>query len=182
MAIAGRSKKIIISFIVIDVLLLLAILIARPIIVGYTVYTQIRELNQSIDTYTQNINDLRMEMMTATSNLSSCYSMNQQLLSKLQETNSKILEYQTSINSLEKEISNLEESSKEEKEELQKELDDKIAELSDLKTDYNNLIKNTANNVCCKAKIDNPRIKYYKVENDKIVCLEEGSLEISCVL
>lgn len=182
MAITSRNKKIIISFVVIDIVLLLAILIARPVIVGYTVYTQIRELNQSLEIYTQNIGDLRSEMMMATSNLSSCYSMNQQLLSKLQETNSRILEYQTNISSIQREISSLEESSNEEKEELQKELDDKIAELSDLKTDYNNLIKNTANNVCCKAKIDNPQIKYYEVKADKIACLEEGSLEISCAM
>lgn len=182
MAITNRSKKIIIAFVVIDMLILLAIFVARPIVVGYTVYTQIRELNQSLEIYTQNIGDLRLDMMTATSNLSSCYSMNQQLLSKLQEDNSRILEYQTNISSIQREINSLEENYKEEKEELQKEIDDKIAELSDLKADYNNLIKNTANNVCCKAKIDNPRIKYYKVEGDKIVCLEEGSLEISCSL
>ncbi len=182
MVILNKSKKIIIYFIVIDAILLLAVLIARPIIVGYTVYSQIRELNQSLDTYTRNINDIRSEMLMATNNLSYCYSMNQQLLSKMQEENSKILDYQTRINSLQSEINNLKEDYKEEKDELQRELDDKSAELGDLRESYDNLVRNTANNFCCKARIDNPRIKYYKVEGDKIVCLEEGSLEISCAL
>jgi peptidoglycan hydrolase CwlO-like protein len=182
MVILTKSKKIIIYFVVIDAILLLAVLIARPIIVGYTVYSQIKELNQSLDTYTKNIGDIRSEMLMATNNLSYCYSMNQQLLSKMQEDNSKILDYQTQINSLKREINDLEDNCKEEKEGLQKEVDEKTAELADLKEDYGNLVRNTANNVCCKAKIDNPRIKYYKVEGDKIVCLEEGSLEISCAL
>jgi hypothetical protein len=64
--------------------------------------------------------------------------------------------------------------------ELQEQITLKDDSIKGIKTDYDALAQNTANNLCCKAKVDNSNIKSYKVENNKVVCLEEGSLNISC--
>lgn len=63
---------------------------------------------------------------------------------------------------------------------LESDLEEKEGDADELNLKYDLLAKNVANNICCKAKVDNPNIKYYAVENDRIVCLEEGELGISC--
>lgn len=88
------------------------------------------------------------------------------------------------ISSLENELKNkkreMEELKSQKEAEFAKMKGEKEAEIDELKIKYEVFVQNTANNICCKAKVDNPDIQYYKVENNKIVCLEEGELGISC--
>ncbi len=49
-----------------------------------------------------------------------------------------------------------------------------------LEKQYNNLAANSANNICCKAKVDNPKIKFYKIESDKIACSEDSGTLLGC--
>lgn len=98
-----------------------------------------------------------------------------------------------------KEISSLEDENEEEINELIDEKDKEIIalknekdkeisalenekdnEINDLELQYSLLAENLANNLCCKAKVDNPNIDYYTIENNKILCLEDGTLTISC--
>lgn len=65
-------------------------------------------------------------------------------------------------------------------EELKKLKDKAESDLSSLKSQYDTLAQNAANNICCKAKVDNPRIRHYQVESNRIMCLEEGTKAISC--
>jgi len=65
-------------------------------------------------------------------------------------------------------------------EELDKLINEKQEEIDDLRLQYDLLAENLANNLCCKAKVDNPGISSYKIENNMIICLEQGGLDISC--
>lgn len=165
----ANRKKIAIFLVSINVFLILAMFFARPIAIGYSVYTQMSNLNQSLETYTQNLGELKSNLEVSASNLSSCYEFSQNMLSGLQESNREVLECNDESNILEQE-----------NRQLERELSEKSSEASELKNDFDELALNTANNLCCKARVDNPDIKYYRIENNRILCLSEGDLKISC--
>jgi hypothetical protein len=53
----------------------------------------------------------------------------------------------------------------------------------DLKINYDLLAKNTATNICCKRKLDDPSLKYYYIDANSIVCTATASdrtKEFSC--
>ena len=62
--------------------------------------------------------------------------------------------------------------------------DAKVKTVSDdivaLQSDYDALVLNTAKNVCCKAKIDNPGVDSYDVLSDKVVCISGGEKTLVC--
>jgi uncharacterized protein (DUF3084 family) len=55
--------------------------------------------------------------------------------------------------------------------------------LNELNASFEQLAKNSATNICCKRKIDEPSLKYYYIENNSIVCTaiaNEKTKEFSC--
>jgi hypothetical protein len=63
---------------------------------------------------------------------------------------------------------------------MNKNLENEEEKIIEIKNEYDLLAQNLANNLCCKQKIDNSNIKFYSVDNNKINCLEIGTLEINC--
>lgn len=47
-------------------------------------------------------------------------------------------------------------------------------------SNFAELLKNSAYNICCKQKIDNPNIDAYSIINNKISCGEDGTYGLSC--
>ena len=45
---------------------------------------------------------------------------------------------------------------------------------------YDAFVKNIARSVCCKEKVDNANIKFYKVVDDKLACLEDSGEALAC--
>ena len=64
--------------------------------------------------------------------------------------------------------------------ELEEEINEKQGEVNKYKSEYDELTRNLANKICCKMKIDNNKINYYKVEDNNIICSEDIGDEISC--
>ena len=63
---------------------------------------------------------------------------------------------------------------------LNNDLDTKQIDYQNLEEKYLALSRNTANNLCCKMKIDNPDINFYEIQNNKIICLEGGTKFLDC--
>jgi len=57
---------------------------------------------------------------------------------------------------------------------------DKEKAVGEVQAKYDQLVKNTAKSICCKAKVDNPQINFYDVVDNKITCLEQGANQLSC--
>jgi hypothetical protein len=49
-----------------------------------------------------------------------------------------------------------------------------------LQRDYDLVVKNSADNICCKAKVDNSDIDSYIVSSNKVVCTSGEDKRISC--
>ena len=153
------------------VLILLILFAVKPSIIGYSVYQQVKDSNYSIEEYGKNIKELESQLLMANTNLSSFSEFNKKLLGEFTKYSDKISECKSNLDALKVEF-NLSITEVEKRKE----------EINDLKLQYDTLAKNLANNLCCKARVDNPDIKYYKVEDNKIACVEEGILEISCAV
>lgn len=186
------EKDDIIAIITVIILgLMLIIFVIKPSATGYATYQKIKSLNYTLEDYGKDIQELKSELLISDTNLSSCDAFSKKLLAELEKYSDKFSECKSELGALEIDF-NFSKSQYEEiikdlkadldkKEEELKELKyEKEKEINDLELKYGLFVKNTANNICCKAKVDNPDINYYRIENNKIICLEEGTLSISC--
>lgn len=195
------SKTFLIAVLIVVIGFLLFFLV-RPVLLGYSVYKQIDKSNYSLDEFAENLDELKKKIMVAEINLSSCYDFNKKLLSDLREVSDQKAECETKLEvsnlnyqqlkekceqdlemakeEYNRELNAVKEKCEEDLAAINDELAQKIEDYNNLKEQYELIVENMANNICCKAKVDNPRIKYYKVQDNKIVCVEEGENAISC--
>jgi predicted RNase H-like nuclease (RuvC/YqgF family) len=171
--------------------LILIIFVIRPSFIGYSTYQQVKKTNLSVGDYGADIQELREKLLISNTNISACNNFNTKLLDEIGLFSDKYSECGSELSSIKSNLSfstrRYEETLKrlnsdldEKDDEIKKLKEDLEKEADDIREDFELLGKNTANNLCCKSKVDNPNIKYYTIENNKIICLEQGSLEISC--
>jgi len=175
-----KLKRNVIILSIVFVVMILAVFI-KPSMTGYSIYQQVKESNYSIEDYGENIQDLKTKLLVSDTNLSSCSAFNKELLTELEKYSDKFSECNSELNVLKANFSLLRADLDQKNEELDKLKNEKQEEVDDLRLQYDALAENLANNLCCKAKVDNPDINSYKIENNKIICLEEGGLDISCL-
>ena len=150
--------------------------VVKPSILGYTTYQDIKETGYSIDEYGKSLEELGTKLAT-------CEESGKTLEAETSEKSDQLSECEKTSTTCIAEKQSCDKLIASQKEYLQ-EKNDEVREV-ELKVDeekakYDAFARNTANNICCKAKVDNNNIKYYKVENNKVKCLEEGELEIEC--
>lgn len=174
-----KLKRNVIILSIVFVVMILAVFI-KPSMTGYSIYQQVKESNYSIEDYGENIQDLKTKLLVSDTNLSSCSAFNRELLTELEKYSDKFSECNSELNALKTNFSLLRIDLDQKNEEFNKLINEKQEEIDDLRLQYDALAENLANNLCCKAKVDNPDIISYKIENNKIICLEEGGLDISC--
>lgn len=61
-----------------------------------------------------------------------------------------------------------------------KECQSSSSNIEQLNATLTELGRNSANNICCKMRVDNPNIKAYNLDGNKVNCLESGDLALSC--
>ena len=186
----GNNKVLVITALIVLAMLLLVYIIG-PSIIGYITYQKIKSSNYSIEDYGKNIQELRAQLSVAYTNSSACSEFNKKLLTELEKYLDKSFEYKDVLNDLkinlsltrsecELNIKSLKAELNDKDREVKNALEENNKEINNLKSQYDLLAHNMANNLCCKAKVDNPKIQYYRIEDDKIMCMEEGALPISC--
>jgi len=170
------KKRIILINSSVILIILLAIFFIRPAYLGYATYKEMQGSDLSLEDYGKNMQELKNNMVAANTNLSVCYDFNQILIGQLEKSSDDLIVCN-------KQVTNYavsEEKSNVKIDELEKEIEKKEDGLNQYKNEYNLLIGNLANKICCKMKIDNNKISYYKIENNNIICSEESGQEISC--
>jgi len=171
--------------------ILFAALAARPAIMGYATYQKIVDLNYTIEDYGEDISKLKSELLISNTNLSSCNEFNKKIFVEIEKQLDKFSECKSELSAINvnfnfsksryEEIIKYLEADLDKKNSQIDELEgQKRREIDDLRAHYILLAQNAANNICCKAKVDNPDINYYEFEDGKNVCLEEGTLNIKC--
>ncbi len=190
-------------------ILFIAAVLAKPTLVGYSTYQQMQRSNYSLEEYAENVRDLQNSLTLASTNLSvqkefmtELQKQNHELSKKVTDCvldkNSQILRYNLSFNSCQEKIHTLQQESESEREECtsdlaqqreeaaqaQQECSSELQQIRDLLTSaqdtFNITLADAARRICCKEKVDNPRINYFSLLNNKIVCTDEGSQELHC--
>lgn len=140
--------------------------------------SEIDSLNEQIIKLNNDILELKTNYQTSINEMLQEY--NEEKVKIRQENDNEIElikeEKDKDIDDLNDEIKDLESQIQD----LEDELDNEKDETNLVETRYNILAQNSANIICCIRRFDNANINYYEVVNNKIVCLETGTQEISC--
>ncbi len=196
-------------FVLLVVGVLLAVFVIRPGVVGYGVYQQASASNLSVEDYSQNVQQLVRDLEVVKTNLSSYNAFTGALLTQVTEVTDKLTECkvenergkadleesQKQVSAKGEEVSKLKSEMEvsvnqkvtektaaleQEKNTCESSLKSKEKEVGEVQVKYDQLVKNTARSICCKAKVDNPKINFYDIADNKVVCLEEGKNELVC--
>ncbi len=205
----SKLNKRIIILISVVIAFVFIVLIIRPGLVGYSVYKEAERSQYTLDELGQSVRALRSELTTASSNLSfyassnnllqgqvvslsqdytSCEGERAQLEAQLgvseQACNDKISLLEERLSDSQIELSELKNTQTAQIEDAKKpyveDLSEVEAELLALQESYDELVSNTAKNVCCKKRVDDPAIDSYEVLANKVVCLEGGENVLVC--
>lgn len=139
-----------------------------------------KRLSAGMEDFVTRLSDAKTELSTAKTDFSLCNSENARLSSGLEDfvdelasCSEDLAEEKTSREKVQNECG-------QRIEDLLAKLEQQEAGSSTWKVKYDLLGQNTANNICCKQRVDNPAIKAYILDNNRIVCLESGALNITC--
>ncbi len=149
--------------------ILISVFLIRPGLAGYSTYQQIKNLDKPIEEYVQTAEKCNLQISVLESNISSCNFFNDKLLDEVKTCTFKISEFEVEREQDKSLIKSLEDN-----------LRRNITVLTESNDKYNSLSYNAARNICCKTKVDNPRINSYEVVDNKIVCLESGTKSLNC--
>lgn len=184
--------------IIVGVLLLLFVI--QPAILGLSVYedtntTKLADfggtlalLNEKIDAgNTQLCEDLQLQFEDKISELELKTTELNEKSSKLVGCLAEKSALDGNSNLYEKNIDSLEVMLEEKEAELEEARNEKEAEIVALKKELEDLqgsntvlVKNMANNICCKQKVDDSSINSYTIEGEKVVCSSSGENALSC--
>lgn len=165
------------------------VLLIRPAITGYSVYREIQHTNASVKDYTQNFAEL--ESMIGNQPDLDCPDVDKTLLGEIEKYSDKAASCERRLAGVKSnasnaytlhqfELSRLKDDLREAEKELREKesvVDSKVKQVNE---DFDELAQNAANNLCCKARVDNHAISHFRVEDNMIVCLEQGSKKIVC--
>lgn len=143
---------------------LLIIFIIKPNFLGFSV--EDRQLVNFTENYTGVMQQSESQVLNLNTSVLLCNQFNERILRDLKNQSDKLAECASELT-----------ASRINFNEAKKDCEERV---NDSGFQYNILGRNTANNLCCKAKIDNPDINYYKIEDNSVICLEKGELVISC--
>ena len=190
-------------------LIVLAIFVVRPAVLGYGIYQQAQSSNLTVQDYAQNMQDLTRSLELTKANLSSYSTFTGALLAQVEEKNDEFTECkvqleqtQSTVEEAQKQVADKEAEIAAVKSETQTIIDQQVAEkttaleeekaacenslsskdteVGQIQAKYDLLVKNVVKSICCKAKVDNPQINFYDIVDGKISCLEQGMNQLSC--
>jgi len=182
-----------INFLLIIVILLIVVIIilVKPALLGYKISKQFEEIGMPVSEFLKSLDLVKSKLLVAETNLESCKSLNKDLLADtsreknlsmrcFQDKEIAEARYKSLIAEYVFNISRIKPEFEEQKKELEAELSRKKIEFEEVQKNYNALIANAANNICCKARVDNKAIDSYLVSGNMIVCASGEKSRISC--
>ena len=186
-----RRRIIVVSALILILLVLFFFFLVRPSYIGYRTYETVQRLNYSLEDYGKDINTMQSQLGSVDAKFSTCTDFNQKLLGEVSACTDKVSSCQTNLALLQQNLSFTQTQFAITMAELQTKFDALQVQFSNLTANqdstlatsqaaFNALAQKSANNICCKLRVDNPQIKYYAVGNNSIQCLQEGELAISC--
>ena len=176
---------------VIILLVIIVLVITKPAITGYVVADQFEETNMNVSEFLEEQELTKSELVITQTNLDTCKELNQDYLDDISEERSTSFQCDQEKNELQSKYNNLKSEYELEKQKIESDFKQKEIEIeienqqletkyNDVKTLHDSLVTNIANNICCKAKVDNKNIDSYLISNSMIVCATGAENKITC--
>lgn len=182
-----------INFLLIIVILLIVIIIIliNPALLGYKISKQFEEIGMSTSDFLKTLDSTKSQLLITETNLESCKSLNKDLLEDfsnekdtsfkcIQEKSLLEFDYKNMIREYDFNLSILKSNFDADKKTIDIQLSQEKTKVKDLQSGYDILVINTANNLCCKARVDNKDIDSYVVSSNIVVCTSGEINKISC--
>ncbi len=150
--------------------------------------------SSSINDVQNQLDKLKLDLGLFSSNLTSCYTATAEASNQFQNCNKDFTNCKADYLKLVTNNSAAEQACQTDKTTLNLKMSALLTSNSDLnrtlsslttehdalKKQFNEVVTSAANNLCCKARVDNPKIRFYKLDTNKIVCSEDSGTSISC--
>ncbi len=175
-----------VSFAMIIAILLIVLLIflIRPAFRGYKLNKEFEGLGTDAASFLRELDEFKSRILIINTSLENCQETNKEYLQQINDeknaTFSCLEEKRRSESEFRFNISQLMSENEQKKSTAELELNQLKLQYESLKGMYDSAISNAANNICCKNKIDNPKIDSYALSDGKIVCTIGGEKKISC--
>lgn len=166
--------------IIVIFLLIMLFLIIKPALIGYKVSHQFEESKMQVSDFIKELDVVKANLAIAETKLDSCAKTSEQHLNDLSEEKAKNFECEQKNSQYDYNLSRIQTECEQKKTEIQANLTTLQSEYSALKNTYEYVISNAANNICCKAKVDNKDIDSYIIFSGKITCTIGEKEKISC--
>ena len=174
------------------VLLVIALIILiKPAFTGFTISRQFEKLNISPDDAIAKQEASNLQILALESKLKGCDENKKELKAQITSETEEKTECMKEKSGLEIELdrakkdfesklaANLK-SIDAEKAEIAEQITQEKAKSEELENDFNELALNSANNICCKGRVDDKAIDSYKIIDNRIVCGKGEANPISC--
>lgn len=174
------------------ILLVIALIVLiKPALTGFTISRQFEKLNISPDGAVAKQEASNLQILALESKLDGCNENKEELKAQITLGNKENTECLKGKSGLEIELdrakkdfeselaANLK-SIDEEKAEITEQITEEKAKSEELENDFNELALNSANNICCKIRVDDKAIDSYKIVDNKVVCGKGEANAISC--
>jgi len=186
------QKYLVLGGIVVIISLILWIsLLVKPATVGSAVLSDFEDTGNNALEILSQLEFINSELSISNKNLESCQLLNDKYLNELTSEKNKTFvcleenrKLQTDFDRLSQEyefnISQIISENEGKMSNAELELAKLKIDFKNLQSRYNNTLQNSANNICCKQRVDNSDIDSYRLSNDKIVCGVGEANQIQC--
>src|SRR3989338_5444032 len=174
------------------VLLVIALIIMiKPAFTGFTISRQFEKMNISPDEAVAKQEASNLQILALESKLAGCDENKEELKAQIasgNKENSECLKGKSGLeiemdrakNDFESELAANFKSIEAEKADIAEQISEEKAKSEELANDFNELVLNSANNICCKVRVDDKAIDSYKIVDNRILCGKGEANPISC--
>ncbi|MBI2130896.1 hypothetical protein HYU10_03955 [Candidatus Woesearchaeota archaeon] len=164
------------------ILLVVALIILiKPAFTGFSIAKQFRDLNTTASEALARQSQLNIDIGALQSRLQVCDEDKQKLRQDiLLESDSKTdclkekaqleIDMERDKKSYERDMAEKDAEIESEKKEIAERLNDELVKNTELEKNFNELAQNSANNICCKLKVDDKAIDSYSISGNRVVC------------
>jgi len=189
--VAVHHHHISLAIILLIVLVLIMIIIIRPAFIGYRLSKDFERIGLDVENIMSELDTLKSDVLFAETQLESCRIVNNETVAELRNEKNRTFLCQSANLKLLSDIEQLQSEYSRNMTEVERRYQENRSqaevELNQLKADYQELVgrhetivQTSANNICCKNKIDDQNIDSYVVSNDRIVCTVGEPNRINC--
>jgi len=168
------------ALIILIFLLVALVLTIRPALRGYKLNQEFEDLGTNAAEFIRQLDTFKSDILITETSLTNCQKTNEDYLVQLNNEKNETFSCNEEKRIITKEFELNLTMMKSEQGQKKSEAEIDLAQLSIEHEDLQRTVANSADNICCKNRIDNPDIDSYSISNSRIICTVGGEEKISC--